>query len=140
MLQAQYDAGWCNFLEKTPIMDDLIKLRQQIAEMEKQALELQKKNRPAVLAHLRDQMAAYGITAEELGRAAAKPARPKAAPARASASAPKGKKPVSSAPAKYQGPDGQVWSGRGPAPGWLNALLVDGKTRDDFLIRQDTPA
>ena len=140
MHQAQYDALWYNFFRKTPIMDDLIKLRQQIAEMEKQALELQKKNRPAVLAHLREQMAAYGITAEELGRAAAKPARPKAAPARAAASAPKGKKPVSSALAKYRGPDGQVWSGRGPAPGWLNALLVDGKTRDDFLIRQDTPA
>lgn len=121
-------------------MDDLIKLKQQIAEMEKQALELQKKNRPAVLAHLREQMAAYGITAEELGRAAAKPARPKAAPARAAASAPKGKKPVSSAPAKYQGPDGQVWSGRGPAPGWLNALLVNGKTREDFLINPDASA
>ncbi|MBG6074159.1 MULTISPECIES: H-NS family nucleoid-associated regulatory protein [unclassified Polaromonas] len=121
-------------------MDDLIKLRQQITEMEKQALELQKKNRPAVLAHLREQMTAYGITTEELGRAAPKPARPKAAPAKAATSAPKGKKPVSSAPAKYQGPDGQVWSGRGPAPGWLNALLVQGKTREDFLIQTDASA
>ena len=121
-------------------MDDLTKLRQQIAELQKQAGELQKKKRPAVLAHLREQMTAHDITTEELGRAASKPARPKAAPAKAVASAPKGKKPVSSAPAKYQGPNGQVWSGRGPAPGWLNALLVDGKTREDFLIRQDTPA
>ena len=121
-------------------MDDLIKLRQQISEMEKQAGELQKKNRPAVLAHLREQMAVYGITAEELGRAAPKPAKPKAAPAKAAASAPKGKKPASAAPAKYRGPDGQVWSGRGPAPGWLNALLVDGKTREDFLIKPDASA
>jgi DNA-binding protein H-NS len=37
-------------------MNELVKLRQQIAEMEKQATELQKKNRPAVLAELRERM------------------------------------------------------------------------------------
>ena len=40
--------------------------------MEKQVPELQKKNRPAVLAELREQMAAYGTTAEELSRPPAK--------------------------------------------------------------------
>jgi len=30
--------------------------------------------------------------------------------------------------------------GRGTAPKWLNALLVDGKTREDILIRQNTAA
>ena len=39
-------------------MNELVELRQQITEMEKQAAELQKKNRPAVLAELREQMAA----------------------------------------------------------------------------------
>ena len=34
-------------------MNELIQLRQKISEMEKQAAELQKKNRPAVLAQLR---------------------------------------------------------------------------------------
>ena len=57
-------------------MNELVKLRQQIAEMEKQAAKLQKKNRPAVVAKLRQQMAAYGITAEELSRPAAKAAKP----------------------------------------------------------------
>ena len=65
-------------LEKSK-MNELVKLRQQIADMEKQAADLQKKTRPAVLAELREQMAAYGITAEELSRPAAKAARPKAA-------------------------------------------------------------
>jgi len=117
-------------------MDDLIKLHQQIAEMKKQADQLQKQNRTAVLAQLRAQMAAYGITAEELSRPAPKTRSPKApAP-----SPSKGKKPAPALAAKYRGPEGQVWSGRGPAPRWLNALLVDGKTREDFLVRPNAQA
>ena len=121
-------------------MNELLKLRQQIAEMEKQAADLQKKNRPVVLAQLREQMAAYGITAEELSRPAAKATKPKATLAKPAASPAKGKKPVVHSPAKYRGPQGQEWSGRGTAPKWLNDLLADGKTREDFLIRQDTAA
>jgi DNA-binding protein H-NS len=119
-------------------MNELVKLRQQIAEMEKQAAQLQKQNRSAVLAQLREQMVAYGITAEELSRPAPK-ARPKATPAK-SASPAKGKKPVVSSPAKYRGPEGQQWTGRGTAPKWLNDLVAGGKTRDDFLIAPDAAA
>ena len=122
-----------------PHMNELVKLRQQIAELEKQAAELQKASRPAVLAQLREQMAAYGITAEELSRPAAKTSRPKA-PLAKSVSPAKGKKPVVTSPAKYRGPEGQTWSGRGIAPKWLNDLLVGSKTRDDFLIRPDAAA
>jgi len=117
-------------------MDDLLKLRQQIAEMQKQADQLQKQNRTAVLAQLREQMAAYGITAEELSRPAPKTRSPK--PPAPSPS--KGKKPAAALAAKYRGPQGQEWSGRGPAPRWLSALLVDGKTREDFLVRPNAQA
>lgn len=119
-------------------MNELVKLRQQITEMEKQAAELQKKNRPAVLAELREQMAAYGITAEELSRPAPK-AKPKAPPAKAASPA-KGKKPAAASPAKYRGPEGQQWTGKGTAPRWLNDLVAAGKTREDFLIRNDDAA
>ena len=120
-------------------MNELVKLRQQIADMEKQAAQLQKQNRPAILAEMREQMAGYGITAEELSRPAAKTSRPKA-PLAKSVSPAKGKKPVVTSPAKYRGPEGQTWSGRGIAPKWLNALLVDSKTREDFLIQPDAGA
>ena len=120
-------------------MNELVKLRQQIAEMEKQATELQKKNRPAVLAELREQMAAYGITAEELSRPAAKAAKPRQPLAKAASPA-KGKKAAVPSPAKYREPQGQTWTGRGTAPKWLNELLVDGKTREDFLIDQNGAA
>ncbi|WP_349282288.1 H-NS histone family protein (plasmid) [Polaromonas hydrogenivorans] len=120
-------------------MNELVKLRQQIFDMEKQAAELQKKNRPAVLTQLREQMAAYGITTEELSRPAARVQKPRQPLAKV-ASPTKGKKPAVPSPAKYRGPEGQEWTGRGTAPKWLNDLLVDGKTREDFLIDQNRAA
>ena len=120
-------------------MNELVELRQQIAEMEKQAAELQKKNRPAVLAELRQQMTAYGITVEERSRPAARAAKSRGPVARAASPA-KAKKPGVPLPMKYRGPEGQTWTGRGTAPKWLNALLVDGKTRGNFLINQNQAA
>jgi DNA-binding protein H-NS len=38
-------------------------------------------------------------------------------------------------PAKYRGPNGEEWSGRGPAPKWMKPLLTKGKTKQDFLIK-----
>jgi len=120
-------------------MNELVKLRQQISEMEKQAADLQKKNRPAVIAELREQMAAYGITAEELSRPA--PGTPKSRQALTKpASQPAGKKRSAPSAMKYRGPEGQEWTGRGTVPKWLKDLLAQGKSREDFLIRQVTPA
>ena len=97
-------------------MNELVKLRQQISDMEKQAAELQKKNRPVILAEMCEQMSAYGITAEELSWPASKSARPKTVQAKPAASPAKGKKSAVPSPAKYRGPEGQSWSGRRIAP------------------------
>ncbi len=39
--------------------------------------------------------------------------------------------------AKYANPNNseQTWTGQGQTPVWLRELLVDGKTKDDFLIK-----
>ena len=37
--------------------------------------------------------------------------------------------------AKYRGPKGESWSGRGLAPKWLKAELEHGKKKSDFLIK-----
>jgi DNA-binding protein H-NS len=42
----------------------------------------------------------------------------------------KGKK----VPAKYRGPSGETWAGRGARPRWLVAAIKGGKRLDDFLI------
>ncbi|MDQ8150828.1 MAG: H-NS histone family protein, partial [Gemmatimonadota bacterium] len=37
-------------------------------------------------------------------------------------------------PAKYRGPNGEVWSGRGKQPRWLAALVAEGRSPAEFLI------
>ena len=58
--------------------------------------------------------------------------------ANTSAAASGGRKPRKDAgalvPAKYRGPEGQEWSGRGRPPTWLVTLEGEGKNREDFRI------
>jgi DNA-binding protein H-NS len=35
---------------------------------------------------------------------------------------------------KYKGPGGELWSGRGRMPKWMQAAQAEGKTKEDFLI------
>lgn len=37
--------------------------------------------------------------------------------------------------AKYRSPTGDEWSGRGRMPKWLQAAEAEGRSRDDFLIK-----
>jgi len=37
-------------------------------------------------------------------------------------------------PAKYRGPNGEEWTGRGRTPSWLKALEAEGKNRDQFSV------
>ena len=37
--------------------------------------------------------------------------------------------------AKYRGPNGEEWSGRGRMPIWLAALEAEGRGREEFLIQ-----
>jgi len=37
-------------------------------------------------------------------------------------------------PPKYRGPGGELWAGRGARPRWLEALVVQGRKPDEFLI------
>lgn len=36
--------------------------------------------------------------------------------------------------AKYRGPQGEEWSGRGKVPNWLKALEASGHSRGDFAV------
>ncbi len=37
--------------------------------------------------------------------------------------------------AKYRGPNGEEWSGRGRTPKWFAALEAEGRGREEFLIQ-----
>ena len=41
-----------------------------------------------------------------------------------------GRKPA----AKYRGPNGEAWSGRGRTPRWLRALEAEGRDRRGFMV------
>ena len=36
--------------------------------------------------------------------------------------------------AKYRGPTGEEWSGRGREPGWLKALIAHGHSKDAYRV------
>lgn len=73
------------------------------------------------VAMIKETMAAYGITTEDLQGKSAKASRTKSS---------------SPAPAKYTGPNGESWSGRGLAPKWLTALIAEGHAKDEYLINK----
>jgi len=43
-------------------------------------------------------------------------------------------KPKHAVPAKFRGPNGETWSGRGRAPAWLAVLEGQGASREKFKI------
>lgn len=42
--------------------------------------------------------------------------------------------------AKFRGPNGKTWSGRGRAPAWLTVLEKQGTSREQFRINNDIPS
>ncbi|MFL9959882.1 H-NS histone family protein [Paraburkholderia sediminicola] len=97
-------------------MSQYADLKAQIAKLQAQAEEARRTEIDNVVADIRQKIAEYGLSAQDLGFAvAAKRGRP-----------PK-KAPL---PAKYQDPkSGNTWSGRGKPPKW-----IAGKNRERFLI------
>ncbi len=117
-------------------MSSLIEIQSQIEKLQKQASEIKTREFHKTVQDIQAKMQAFGITAKDLqvtkGRAAkgkVKAAKPAAAPKAAG-------KRKASAPvaAKYRGPNGEAWSGRGLMPKWMSALVADGKTKADFAV------
>ena len=87
-------------------------LTQQLEKLQVQVSAAREKEMEAAIAQIKEKIAEYGITAEELGFSSKRPAARKGA-----------------LPAKYRNPrTGQTWSGRGRVPAWI------GKNRERFLI------
>jgi DNA-binding protein H-NS len=40
-------------------------------------------------------------------------------------------------PARYRGPNGEPWSGRGRMPKWLQALEAEGRDRKEFQVSEE---
>ena len=97
-------------------MSQYSELKAQIAKLQAQAEDARRTEIADVITMIREKIVEYGLSAQDLGfAAAAKRGRP-----------PK-KAPL---PARYQDPKtGATWSGRGKPPKW-----IAGKNRERYLI------
>jgi len=102
-------------------------VKKQIAQLEKKAADLRK----VEVANIREQMAKYELTVDDIGTGkSAKAGKPVTG---------NGKVKIGR-PAKYKDPKtGKTWTGHGKAPGWIAAATKAGR-RDDFLIGKGTQA
>lgn len=122
-------------------MTNLIEIQTQIEKLTKQAGEIRAREFDKTVEEILAKMKAFGITVKDLQPK--KPGRPgkaakafKATNGRAKkSSAPASKKAGGVVAAKYRGPSGETWSGRGLTPRWLSAQIALGKAKEDFAIK-----
>ena len=108
-------------------MTTYAEVKKQIAQLERKAADLRKAEVAKVVANIRDQMAKYELTVDDI------------APGKSSQRGKKATKGTTTKigkPAKYMDPkSGKTWTGHGKAPGWIAAATKAGR-RDDFLIEK----
>ncbi len=106
-------------------MTSLIDIQNQIAVLQKQAEEIKAQEFSKTVQEILAKMQAFGITVADLqgGKGSARK------------SATKSVKSGNPAPAKFMGPNGETWSGRGLMPRWLAALVAQGQSKADFAIK-----
>jgi DNA-binding protein H-NS len=105
---------------------DIIK---QIDQLTKEAEKARQGEVAAVVADIRAKMAEYGITLNDIAGKGGGGGR-KGRKARKRATTPVGSK----APPKYRGRNGELWSGRGRRPGWVQEELSSGRSLEDMRI------
>lgn len=119
-------------------MSNLVDIQNQIEKLQKQASEIKTREFDKTVQDIREKMQAFGITIKDLQAAApGKQRKGKGKPAAAGRGRKLGSKSSQAGTvvaAKYRGPNGETWSGRGLTPKWLANLLEQGKTKDEFLI------
>lgn len=112
-------------------MTKLIELQSQIDKLQKEAAAIKAKEFDGTVRDILAKMSAFGITLKDL-----KPGKTAARKAIGTKKAPGKKKSGVTLPAKYRGPNGETWTGRGLAPRWLQAELAQGKTKEDFAVKE----
>lgn len=107
-------------------------IKAEIARLERQAESARKAEIAGVVGRIKEAIAAYGLTAGDLGFGRG------GAGAKAVRSASKSpKRTTTVGVAKYRDPEsGKTWTGRGKPPNWI----VGAKNRDEFLISQPMSA
>jgi DNA-binding protein H-NS len=125
-------------------MSNLIDIQSQIEKLQKQANEIKSKDFNATVKEILTKMQAFGITVKDLqspksaksaksGKAGG-PAKAKAGAVKSPKAARKASAPVA---AKFRGPNGETWSGRGLTPKWLSSLVAQGQSKESFAVKPE---
>lgn len=116
-----------------------MEIQNQIEKLQKQASEIKSREFDKTVREIIVKMQAFGITLKDLHPDKVRGAKAKSKMAATADSAGSKLKKKSSSPvvAKYRGPNGETWSGRGLTPRWLAALVAEGKTKEEFAIKSD---
>ncbi|MEY3381385.1 MAG: hypothetical protein RL468_1983 [Pseudomonadota bacterium] len=119
-------------------MGNLIDIQSQIEKLQKQATDIKLKEFDSTVQDILAKMQAFGITVKDLQMAGGKKRGGKGRPKAAGKKKPAGKKRNPTAgkvvAAKYRGPNGETWSGRGLMPKWLASLVAQGRSKEEFGI------
>lgn len=103
-------------------MDNLIEIQNQIEILQKKANEIRAQEFDKTVQEILGKMAAFGITVKDLDGSQGRVRKTASTAAKPAA-------------AKYRGPNGETWSGRGLTPRWLVALTAQGQSKEDFAIK-----
>jgi DNA-binding protein H-NS len=107
----------------TEMMEEIEALKREAERVRRQEVE-------GVIARIKEAVAFYGLTAEDLGLGGARRGRP---PGRGAARKPAGRPAAKAkAAAKYRDQQGNTWSGRGPRPRWFKEALAAGRRPEDL--------
>lgn len=119
-------------------MSNLIDIQGQIEKLQKQANDIKAKEFDKTVREIAATMLAFGITVKDLQSATLKRGQSGASPKlhRGTGKPARARTRTSVAvAAKYRGPNGETWSGRGLKPRWLTALLAEGRQKEEFVIK-----
>jgi len=112
-------------------MATYIELQKQIESLQREAETLRAKERKGVIVQMKEAIAAYGISASELGLTSGRGR--KAAPGRKTRTRAAAKRNGGSA--AYADSKGNTWGGRGKRPNWLREALANGAKLEDFAAK-----
>ncbi len=122
-------------------MSNLIDIQSQIEKLQKQANEIKSKDFSATVKEILTKMQAFGITVKDLQSSKSVKSGKAGRPAKAKAGAAKGpkasRKPSAPVAAKFRGPNGETWSGRGLTPKWLTSLVAQGQSKESFAVKPE---
>ncbi len=121
-------------------MNNLVDIQLQIQKLQKQESEIKVREFDSTVRDILSKMDAFGISMKDLQAAAAprkgrgRPATKGKVAAKPKAVRAKSKRAGVPVAAKFKGPNGETWTGRGLMPRWLSALVAQGQAKESFAI------